>query len=479
MSNELIYLSASDAIRRFRAGTLSPVTLMDAVLAAADRQQSTVNATTAIFAEAARAQAKAAEQRYRDGTARPLEGVPVVVKEETDVAGWRNTVGSLLFENAVAKENHPIIDKLLDAGAILHVQATNPEFCCLGQTWSKRWGVTRNPWNLRYTCGGSSGGTAAALAAGLGPIGTGSDMAGSIRIPSSLQGLYGFKPPFGRLPCGAAQELLTFAVEGPMARTFDDLVLMQNVLVGPHPVSHSTVPAQPLPATYGDLSGWKIAYDFTLGSPAVCPDVRANMARALDGLRARGAVVEEVDLRWDLDKLNNTLLDAIFGVGMAEMLAGLPDDAYPKLTSYIQMVWDRHRNKPNSVAAAADLGNRLNRDMHAKVWSQGYQAFICPTTFTTQVRADLDPATDPTVDIDGVAIDSNLGWVATPLYNLLSRYPVLTVPTGRAASGVPTGMQIAAQPYQDEVVFQVGYNHALADNQHLYRTVFPDYRDTE
>jgi Asp-tRNA(Asn)/Glu-tRNA(Gln) amidotransferase A subunit family amidase len=290
MNPTLCYMSASEALRRFRANTLSPVTLMEAVLEAATEQQATVNAATAIFAEQARAQARLAEQRYRDGTARPLEGIPVVVKEETAVAGWPTTVGSLVL-NEVPDENHPIIDKLVAAGAILHMQATNPEFCCLGQTWSHRWGVTRNPWNLRYTCAGSSGGSAAAVAAGAAPLATGSDMGGSTRLPAAFQGLYGYKPPFGRLASGPGEELFAFAAEGPLARTFEDMVLMQNIISGPHPASYNALPYQVMPSEYDDLSGWKIAYHPTLGSPAVCPDVKRNLEQALEGLRGRGAIV--------------------------------------------------------------------------------------------------------------------------------------------------------------------------------------------
>lgn len=475
MNQALCYMSASEALRRFRAGSLSPVTLMDAVLQAAEKQQASVNAATAIFADQAREQAKQAEQRYRDGTARPLEGIPVVVKEETAVAGWPSTVGSLVLDDYVPDENHPIIDKLIEAGAILHVQATNPEFCCLGQTWSRRWGVTRNPWNLRYTCSGSSGGSAAAVAAGVAPLATGSDMAGSTRLPAAFQGLYGYKPPFGRIASGPGEELFAFAAEGPLARTFEDMVLMQNIISGPHPASYNGLPYQEMPAQYGDLTGWKIAYHPTLGSPAVCPDIKRNMEQAIDGLRGRGAVVELVEIEWDMLALSKVLLEGIFGIYFDEYLRELPDSAYDKLSSYLQLLWRDHRGKSNSVMQAAELASALHRDMQSKVWGQGYQAFLCPTTFTTELEADLDPTVQPEIMVNGVAIDSYLGWAATPPFNLLGRYPALSVPTGRASNGVPTGMQIVAPPYQDEVAFQVAYNHSLAERHGLYRQVFPEF----
>ncbi|SCK29784.1 amidase [Vogesella sp. LIG4] len=475
MNQTLCYMSATEALRRFRNGSLSPVTLMQAVLEAAHKQQVNVNATTAIRADEAIARAREAEQRYRDGTARPLEGIPVVVKEETAVAGWPNTVGSLVLDDYVPDENHPMIDKLLDAGAILHAQATNPEFCCLGQTWSRRWGVTRNPWNLRYTCGGSSGGSAAAVAAGVAPLATGSDMGGSTRLPAAFQGLYGYKPPFGRLASGPGEELFAFAAEGPLARTFEDMVLMQNIIAGPHPASYNGMPYQPLPDRYDDLSGWKIAYHPSLGSPAVCPDVQHNLEQALEGLRGRGAVVEKVDIEWDLLALSKVLMEGIFGIYFDEYLRELPDSAYDKLTSYMQHLWRDYRGKSNSVMKSAELASSLHREMQQKVWGQGYRAFICPTTFTTEIEADMDPTQQPQLQVNGVALDSYLGWAATPPFNLLGRYPALSVPTGRAHSGVPTGMQIIAPSYQDEVAFQVAYNHSQAARHGLYRQVFPEF----
>ncbi|RQO72909.1 hypothetical protein DBR44_08195 [Aquitalea sp. FJL05] len=477
MKQDLYYLSASDALRQFRNGSLSPVTLMQALLERASRQQHTINATTRILHDSAMHQAEQAAERYRLGTARPLEGIPVAVKEETDVAGWQNTVGSLAIDDYIPEHNHPIIDKLLQAGAILHLQTTNPEFCCLGQTWSRRWGVTRNPWNPRYTCSGSSGGSAAALAAGLAPLATGSDMAGSTRLPAAFQGLYGYKPPFGRLPSAAGEELFAFAAEGPLARHFDDLVLMQNILAGPHPDSYATLPYQPLPSQYADLTGWKIAWHPTLGSPALCPQVRHNLEQAVAGLRRRGAVVEQVDICWDMLEISQVLLEGIFGLFFSEYLQALPDTAYPQLSSYIQQLWRDFRGKPASVSRAAELAGRLHQDMQQKVWGQGYQAFLCPTSFTTELEADLDPTLQNSILVDGVALDSYLGWAATPPFNLLSRYPALSVPTGLAANGVPTGMQIIAPPFQDEVAFQVAYNHEQAARHGLYRQHFPPLAD--
>ena len=453
---------------------MSPVEVMDAVLAQSEHMHPLINATTAIYAASARARAIEAEQRYRDGSARPLEGIPVAIKEETAVAGWSRTIGSHLYDEVPA-DNHPIVDKLIQAGAIPHLQTTVPEFCVIGQTWSSRWGVTRNPWNRRLTCGGSSGGSGAALAAGMTPLATGSDMAGSTRIPAALQGLYGYKPPFGRLAATPGEELFAFAVEGPLARNMTDLLIMHNVIVGPHPAGYVAMPTSPAALTYPDLQGWRIAYSLTTGCPTICPDTRRNLLQACEALRARGASVEPVDIRWDNSEVAEVLVEGIFGLFFNEYLQKVGDDQLRRVSSYLEMLIRKYRGRHNSVMKSAQLASRLHQEMHAKVWGRGCRAFLCPTVFTTDIPADLDIRATRQVVIEGVAVDSYLGWVGTPPFNLLSRYPVIAAPTGLAATGVPTSVQIVAPPFEDAAAFQVACNLEQSGISDLYRNRFPDH----
>ncbi|MEE0815757.1 MAG: amidase, partial [Desulfovibrio fairfieldensis] len=211
----LAYLTAVEQIQYFREGALSPVDVLTAQIERINKYNGPLNTsgrelkdylkfngqvnavTYEHFGQAMQA-AKEAEKRYKSGSARALEGVTVAVKDENDVRGWRVTMGSVLLQDAPpAGENAAIIDMLLSEGAILHIQTTVPELYIHSQTWSRLWGVTRNPWNIHYAVGGSSGGSGAALAAGFTTLATGSDMGGSIRIPTSRCGLYGFKAPFG------------------------------------------------------------------------------------------------------------------------------------------------------------------------------------------------------------------------------------------------------------------------------------------
>ena len=471
MSEALAYLSASAALERFRRRELSPVELMRALLERAERAVASINATTAIHAEQALERAELAEARYRQGNARALEGVPVAIKDETAVAGWRRTIGSWLHDE-VPTENHPLVDRLLAAGAIPHLQTSVPEYCVLGQTWSARFGVTRNPWNSAVTVGGSSGGSGAALAAGLAPLASGSDMAGSIRIPAAQCGLYGYKPPFGRLASTPGEELFSFAVEGPMARTLEDLIRMQNVIAGPHPASYTGMPFEPSPERYPGLDGRRLAYAFTTGCRRLCPEIRANLERALAAFEAQGAVLLPVELDWDNGEIGAVLLEAIFGMHFNEYLEEVGETELVRASSYLRWLIARHRGRPNSILKAAALATRLHRELQTKVWDRGCQALICPTLFTTAVPAELDPSRTPTVDIDGLAVDSLLGWVGTPPFNLLSRYPALAVPTGLTAAGVPTSLQIVGPPFDDAAVFAVAWHHAARGSE-LYTSRFP------
>jgi len=217
----LCSLSAIEALHRFRARTLSPLELLDALIERIEAAEPTLNAVCDRRYDEARAEAAAATERYarRSGGPLPLDGVPVAVKEEHPMSGRSWTQGSLAHEGEVAPFTHPVVERIQAAGGVVHIRTTTPEFCCAGFTESRIWGATRNPWNTTMSPGGSSGGSGTALAAGYSPLATGSDIGGSIRIPASLCGVVGFKPPYGRVPALPPFNLDQYCHDGPMART--------------------------------------------------------------------------------------------------------------------------------------------------------------------------------------------------------------------------------------------------------------------
>ena len=240
---ELSYLTAAEALAQFRAKTLSPVEYLRAVIERCERVNPKLNAFTYTFFERALELAKDAEARYVKGTnVRPLEGIPVVIKDLHPVEGEITTCGSRVLEGVRSEYTAPAVQRLFDAGAIMHARSTTPEYAHAGYTYSALWGVTRNPWNLDYSPGGSSGGAGAALASGMTALADGTDGGGSIRIPSSACGVVGYKPPFGRNPLNILPtnfELLLMI--GPMARSVEDVRLMQNVMCGPHVADITTL----------------------------------------------------------------------------------------------------------------------------------------------------------------------------------------------------------------------------------------------
>ena len=330
MSDDLLYMSATEALSRFAAKTLSPVELLEAQIARAEAVKDPVNAFTFTHFDEALDAARASEARWGKGApAGALDGLTVAIKDESYVAGKPTSGGSLTMKDHVAEHTTPVNERILGEQALMHARTATPEFSCAGFTWSRLWGVTRNPWNPEFTPGGSSGGSAAALAAGTTTLATGSDIGGSIRIPASCCGLVGYKPPYGRNPDDIPFNLDFYCHTGPLARTVQDAILLQNVMCGPHPRDIASLhPKLTLP----DLKGWRVALSMDLGSYRVSEEVRRSTLAAAEVFRGLGATVEEVDLGWgdEVQAACMTYLDHLFGGAISAMLDEHADD----LTSY-------------------------------------------------------------------------------------------------------------------------------------------------
>ena len=378
--SDLHYLSATDALAMFRNRELSPVELMEAVIARAEAVEPAINAFAESRFDEAIAAARAAEARYagRGEPAGPLDGLPVAVKEEAPIAGQRNTLGSLPLRDVVAKETAAFVQRIIDAGGIVHARTTTPEFSSAPVTWSRLWGVTRNPWNTDFSPGGSSGGSAASLAAGSTTLATGSDIGGSIRIPSSFCGVVGFKPPYGRVPEVAPFNLDHYCHEGPLARSVADCALLENVIAGPHPSDVASLrPKLEIPEKLDAIGGMRIALSADLGCYQVDADVAANTLAAADRLRDAGASVHEVSLPWDLETIARTVnihFGMIFGASMKEIYDQFPD----QLTSYVRrLVADSERVSKDDFYAGLGLEAAIYAPLGQVL--EDYDALICPT----------------------------------------------------------------------------------------------------
>ncbi|WP_283136289.1 amidase [Rhizohabitans arisaemae] len=450
---ELAYLPATTALAMFRARTLSPVELLDAVIARAERVEPAVNAFTEELYGEARDQAKIAEARYlgRDGGPRALEGLPVAVKEEQSIAGRSETSGSLLLRDNIATETHPVVERVVAAGGLVHARTTTPEFSCVSFTHSRLWGVTRNPWNLDYSPGGSSGGAGAALAAGTTTLATGSDIGGSIRIPASFCGVVGFKPPYGRVPSLPPFNLDHYCHEGPMARTVADTVLLQNVLTGPHPADHASLgPAVHVPAAV-TAAGMRVALAVYPGDLPVDPEVAANTRAAAQSLADAGVIVREVELSWTRAELSRAAwahYATVFGPVVAQAEAAAPDLLNPYTREFLRQC----RTGPAGTTYVEGL--HFEARIHAELAElfRTHDALLLPTTAVPAFLAG-DEYTDTVVTVDGVELGYYAEAAITVPFNMAGRCPVLSVPSGFASTGVPTGLQIVGRTYDDATVF--------------------------
>lgn len=451
-NQELCYLSATEALSLFKSHKLSPVELLDALIERCEAVEPKINAFSSVRFDIAREQAKAAENIYMqpNATPRPLEGIPVALKNEPALEGDNTTEGSLILKDNIDTHTHPMAQHLLSSGAIIHARTNVPEFCCMVFTATPLHGITRSPWNLDLSCGGSSGGSGASLSAGSSILATGSDIGGSIRIPACFNGVVGLKPSYGRVPEEPPFNFETYNHNGPMARNVKDCALLMNAISGPHPEDGTVLrPKLEMPLDYGTIKNWKIGYSMDLGFFNVSPEVVDKTLQAIDVLKDLGASVQEVSIPWDdrIMEAGTAHLSFMFAASIAEAL-----EAHRHLMAdYTVKFADKcdqysRADYLNALMVEGEMYRQFNTIM------EDYQAFICPSLAITGIPADGN----------GSDIDTVSEWLMTLPFNMLSRCPVLNLPTGFAKNGLPTGMQIVGRTYDDTSVFQIGANYEAA-----------------
>jgi Asp-tRNA(Asn)/Glu-tRNA(Gln) amidotransferase A subunit family amidase len=474
---DLVYLPASLQLELFRARKLSPVEVLEAQIAAWEATNSKVNATTFTHFEKARGEARESENRWMRGNARPLEGITCALKDEHHEAGMIVTSGSKLLKDNLQDTTDEVTALLKEAGVVTHMQTTVPEFYFHGLTFSDHWGVTRNPWNLRYTVGGSSGGTGAALAAGMTTLGTGSDMGGSIRLPSAYCGLYGFKPPFGRI--SSEGPLAPFSGTGPMARTFSDMVLMQNAMAGQTPTAPFTLPKQELPLTYSSISGMRIAYCVDLGLIRIDPETRAVCDAAVQLFLDLGATVDVIplDLGTNMDEIQLSFVAICASGSMGGGLEMEFADHISEMSPYAQWAFRKLVERPWRGTHQFQFEvwmKAIYARLHKQVWGAGYDALISSTLVDSHVPADFDHSLLD-FEIDGEVAPKTFWSALTLPWNMLNTLPVTSVPAGLTSQAMPVGLQIAASPFHDETVMRLCHAYEKAATPLFHGVLKPDF----
>jgi len=446
-ADELVFLSAAELAAAIRDRKISPVDVVDAVLNRIERLNIRLNAYATVSAEAARREAKVAEAAVMRGERLgPLHGVPVSVKDLVITRGVRTTFGSRMYEAHVPDEDAPLVERLRGAGAILVGKTTTPEFGWKGVTDSPLFGISRNPWNLGRTPGGSSGGAAAAVAAGLAPLAVGTDGGGSIRIPGSFCGIYGLKPTYGLIPVYPASTTGTLSHAGPMTRTVKDAALMLQVMAGPDDRDPLSFPSRAENFVTGletGIRGLRVAWSPTLGYAVVEAEVRAVVEAAVKRFGGLGCRVEQVDHVFeDPDPIWATLFYTAFAARLHDALEEWRDRVDPGLVEIVE------------------VGRRISAVEFVK-------ATLARAAFTETVRkffTRYDLLLTPTLAVPPFAVGlgqppshakgSHLAWVAFTYPFNLTGQPAATVPCGFTRDGLPIGLQIVGRRLEDATVLR-------------------------
>ena len=452
-NGDIYWMSAGDLAGLIRTRKLSPVELIRALLERIEDINPIINAYVTITAESAMDEAKKAEEAViRGEELGALHGVPFSVKDVTFTKGVRTTMGSRLMENFVPDEDAVHVARLKKAGAIMIGKTNTPEFACKAVTDNLIFGPTRNPWSLEMTSGGSSGGAAAAVAAGLGPLATGNDAGGSIRIPASCCGVFGIKPQFHRVPNNPAFHLLTsMNHEGPITRTVKDAAIMLDVMAGPHwsdRLSSLSPAVSFADSLQGDMIGLKVGWNVNLGYATVARQVQDICKEAVKKLSATGVEVDEVSLNLkDSETAFMTLISAELGAMLS--LFGPLDELLDKLHPFLIARVNTVQNLPGFDYLKAVFARE---EMSAKIGAffEKYDLLLTPTISTPAWKIGLP--TGVVEEVDGKPI-SPMGYQLNFPFNLTGQ-PAASIPVGWTEEGLPVGLQIVGRRYDEATVFR-------------------------
>jgi Asp-tRNA(Asn)/Glu-tRNA(Gln) amidotransferase A subunit family amidase len=444
----LAWLSATALAALIRRKKVSPIEVIGAVLDRIDALNPRLNAFVTLTADEARREAKAAERALMRRSAQlgPLHGVPFSVKDLVITRGVRTTFGTPLHRDNVPTDDAPIVERMKAAGGIMLGKTNTPTFGWIGATHNLIFGITRNPWNLERTPGGSSGGASAAAAAGLGPLHIGTDGGGSIRIPASCAGIFGHKPSYGRIPTYPVSGAWSLSHVGPLTRTVADAALMLTVCAGPDERDQYSLPGPRVDyvkALRGNLKGLRVAYTDDLGfADAVDPEVRAVCAKAARAFRDLGCRFEEVRPGWPSPR---EAWGEIFCGGIAARMAPYlhrRGDIEPGLYRIIEMAL---KNPPTKYVQA--WFDRLAWWQHPRALFEKYDLLLTPTIACPPFAVGLDNPTE----IAGKPVEA-YAWIPFTYPFNMTGQPAASVPCGFTKDGLPIGLQIVGRRFDDVTV---------------------------
>ena len=446
---DISQFTGAELLRLYQRKELSPVEVVREVLGRIERFEPQVNAFVLVDKDGALAAAAASEARWAKGEPQgAVDGLPATIKDIIDVKGWPTRKGSLTTPATPAAHDAPAVARLKEQGAIILGKTTTPEFGWIGACHSPLTGITRNPWNLTRTTGGSSGGAAACALLNLGILHLGTDGAGSIRIPSAFSGVFGIKPSYGRVPAYPASAFTVLAHQGPLTRTVADAALMLSV-IGQPDMRDTTAWNTPAPDYRTGLEdgvrGLRVAWSLRLGYvKELDADVEAAARKAAQVFADLGAHVEEADPGFaepiDIEtkvwySVAATIVDAV------------PADEREKMDPGLRQMADEGR-RTSLVDYLSAHTQRTELALHMLRFHERYDLLLTPQMPVPAIEAGrVTPA-------DGRFGDEWINWSPYTYPFNLTQQPAASVPCGFASDGLPVALQIVGPPRRDELVLR-------------------------
>jgi amidase len=464
---DLCFLPATELAALLRRREVSAREVTQAHLDQIERVNPQVNAVVTLVAERALDEARAADERLAAGAdVGPLHGLPIAVKDTHETAGIRTTHGSPILADHVPERDELVVERVRGAGAIVLGKTNTPEFAAGSHTFNPLFGLTRNPYDLSRSAGGSSGGSAAALACGMTPLADGSDMGGSLRNPASFCNVVGLRPSPGRVPTWpSAAPWSTLSVQGPMARTVADAALLLSAQAGPDPRAPIAIDQPGAGFAAGldrDLTGLRVAWSPDLGG-AVSVD-----AAVADTLAPQVGVFEQLGCTVEQDCPDFAGAEDVFRTLRAwlfDLSLGGHRGRWPELLKE-SIVWnvDVGRKLTGADMARAE---RLHAELFHRVreFFGRYDLLLLPVSQVVPFDASLEYPTT----VAGQEQQTYLDWMRSAYFVTVTGCPALSVPAGFTADGLPVGLQVVGPHHGDLAVLQAGYAFEQATRHHLQR----------
>ncbi len=470
-NHDICYMTATEMAADIRAGRLSAYETVSAHLARIESINPKVNAIVTLHAEQALIAAKAADEDQAHGTTLgPLHGLPVAHKDLLLTKGMRTTFGSKIYEHFVPTENALIVERQLRAGAISLGKTNTPEFGAGSQTFNTVFGATRNPYDLSRTCGGSSGGSAVALATGMVALADGTDMFGSLRCPANYTNTVGLRPSVGRVP--QIPELNgwdSLSVSGPMARNVADVALHLSVMAGPDardPLSIAEDGARFRAPLERSLKGVRIAFNPTMGGLPIDKQISQVIEAQRQVFQDLGCIVEDAcpDFR-HAHEIAMALRAYSFELRLGPLL-----DKHPGImkSAIVRDIEAGRKLGASQLARAEKLRTALFQRIHH--FMQTYEFMVFPVNQVPPFPIEQEYVTE----IDGVKMDNYIDWMRSLYYVTATTHPAISVPCGFTETGLPVGVQIVGRHRGEFELLQMAYAFEQATQIGLRRPAILD-----